>query len=241
MKEQNQTDEMSRLSRLIAILIILQSKRIITASDLAKRFDVTARTIYRDIRTLEQAGVPILTEEGKGFTMMTGFKLPPFLFTEKEAAAIVIAEKFIVNNSDSSLVKNYSDAAAKIKAVLPGDEKDKMELLSSRLKIYSEKNTDKISSDLSSLQFALTNYFLIKLRYHSVKKEDITERIVEPFALFHTNNCWMLVAFCRSRNDYRIFRLDRFLSFQILDEKFQPHKISVSKYLESFKKSEIHP
>lgn len=237
----SQSDALSRLPRLIAILTILQSKRIITANELATRFSVTTRTIYRDIRTLDEAGVPVLTEEGRGFTLMTGYKLPPFLFTEKEAAAIITAEKFIINNSDDSLKKNYSDAVAKVKAVLRGDDKEKMELLSSRLKIYTKEPADTKSETLSALQSALTNFFLVKLRYHSIKKDDITERTIEPFALFHTSAGWTLVAFCRLRNDYRIFRLDRFQSFQILNEKFEPHTLSVAKYLERFSKEEPHP
>ncbi len=84
-----------RLSRLTAILIQLQAKRMVTANDLARKFGVSARTIYRDIKALEQAGVPIVTEEGKGFSLLEGYRLPPIMFTESEANALITAEQLV--------------------------------------------------------------------------------------------------------------------------------------------------
>lgn len=238
---QNQSGSIIRLHRLIAIVIILQTKRIVTAVELASRFAVSVRTIYRDIKLLEQAEVPVSTEEGKGFTLMEGYKVPPFLFTESEAGAIITAEKFIAGNNDESLVKNYASAVDKVKAVLRYTEKDKMELLSTRIKVYANKEADKMSNHLSMLQQALTDYCLIKLHYKSLKMDEVTERIVEPFALFYAGNSWLLLAFCRLRSDYRFFRLDRFQSFEILSEKFEPHKMTISKYLDELAKKELNP
>lgn len=73
--------ETSRLSRLISILTQLQSKRLVTSTELALKFNVSVRTIYRDIRTLESAGVPIAVEEGKGYSLVDGYRLPPVMFT----------------------------------------------------------------------------------------------------------------------------------------------------------------
>ncbi|MEL7062687.1 MAG: HTH domain-containing protein, partial [Bacteroidota bacterium] len=81
-------EEKPRLSRLTAILTQLQSKRLVTAKALAERHNVSIRTIYRDIRTLEQSGIPIVTEEGKGYSIMEGYHLPPVVFTEDEANAL---------------------------------------------------------------------------------------------------------------------------------------------------------
>src|ERR1700748_527364 len=109
-------NELKRLSRLTAILIQLQSSKLTTASNLAKKFDVSVRTIYRDIKALEQAGVPILTEEGKGYFLMDGYKVPPVMFTESEANALITAEQLVLKNKDASFVKEYSEAICKIKA-----------------------------------------------------------------------------------------------------------------------------
>ena len=99
-------NDTKRLSRLTAILIQLQTKRLITSTGLAERFGVSVRTIYRDIKALEQAGVPVLTEEGKGYSLMEGYKVPPVMFSESEANALITVEQLVQKNSDRSLVKD---------------------------------------------------------------------------------------------------------------------------------------
>ena len=92
-----------RLARLTAILTQLQSKRILTAREIAEKHDVSIRTVYRDIRTLESSGIPIITEEGKGYALMEGYNIPPVMFTEEEANALITAEQLINKNKDNSL------------------------------------------------------------------------------------------------------------------------------------------
>lgn len=84
-----------RLSRLLAVLIQFQTRRLLTAAALAQKFNVSIRTIYRDIRALEQAGVPILTEDGRGYTLMEGYKIPPIMFSESQANALILAEQLV--------------------------------------------------------------------------------------------------------------------------------------------------
>jgi len=102
-------NDTTRLSRLTAILTQLQTKRLLTATILAEKFNVSIRTIYRDIRTLEQAGVPIITEEGKGYSLMEGYRVPPVMFTEAQANALVTAEQLVPQNKDTSFIKDYTD------------------------------------------------------------------------------------------------------------------------------------
>lgn len=108
--------ETRRISRLIAILTQLQSKRILTSTILAEKFGVSVRTIYRDIKALEHAGIPIYTEDGKGYLLLDGYRIPPVMFTEDEANALITVEKVLMKNSDSSLIRAYSEAINKIKA-----------------------------------------------------------------------------------------------------------------------------
>ncbi len=108
----------SRLSRLTAIMTILLSRRLVTATHLSQRFGVSVRTIYRDIRALEAAGLPIVTEEGRGYSIMEGYKLPPIMFTEEEACALITSEQLIVRNKDSSLKRVFGEAINKIRTVL---------------------------------------------------------------------------------------------------------------------------
>lgn len=118
-------DDKPRIARLSAIITQLQSKKIVTARDIAERHQVSIRTIYRDIRTLEQSGIPIITEEGKGYSIMDSYKLPPIMFTEEEALALITAEQIIQTNKDQSLITSYQKAITKIKAVLKNTQKIK--------------------------------------------------------------------------------------------------------------------
>ncbi|ASZ14755.1 YafY family transcriptional regulator [Chitinophaga pendula] len=226
-------NDTKRLSRLTAILTQLQTKRLLTAPGLAERFEVSVRTIYRDIKALEQAGVPILTEEGKGYTLMEGYKIPPVMFSESQANALILAEQLVLKNKDASFIKDYTEAIDKIKAVLRQSEKDKANLLADRTRFEQNKNRERNSNNISELQRALTNYFLIDIQYTN-EQHEITSRIIEPFALISTNENWLLIAWCRLRKTFRYFRLDRIKKMQVLAEKFEPHKMTLQAYFDKY-------
>jgi len=225
-------NDIKRLSRLTAILTQLQTKRLVTASELATKFAVSVRTIYRDIKALEQAGVPILTEDGKGYSLMEGYRIPPVMFTESEANALITAEQLILKNKDASFVKEYSEAINKIKSVLHNNTKDKANLLSDRIVFRQNSDNDRTSNYLSTLQLALTNFNLVNVKYHSPDTNETTERTIEPFAIYSTQENWLLIAFCRLRKDFRAFRLDRIRNLNTLNQQFEPHKMTLQEYFE---------
>jgi predicted DNA-binding transcriptional regulator YafY len=181
---------------------------------------------------LEQSGVPILTEEGKGYSLMEGYRLPPVSFTETEANALITAEQLVLKNKDASFVKEYSAAIDKIKSVLRHNTKENVNLLSSRIAIGQNYNLDRTSNYLSSLQLALTNFEVTKIVYQKPDSEETSTRAIEPFAIFNTQENWLLVAYCRLRQSFRVFRLDRIKKLEILPEKFEPHKMTLQEYFE---------
>ncbi|WP_425076398.1 helix-turn-helix transcriptional regulator [Psychroserpens sp. S379A] len=224
--------ETNRLSRLTAILIQLQTKRIVTASELAAKFNVSKRTIYRDIKALEQSGVPVFAEEGKGYTLMEGYKIPPVMFTEKQANALILAEQLVLNSKDASFVKDYLEAMDKIKSVLKYTTKERANILLDRTRYDQNINRERNSNNLSDLQNALTNYNLVRIEY--INKENTTStRVIEPFAILNSEN-WYLVAWCRLRNEFRFFRPDRIQKMEILTEKFEPHKMTLQEYFDKY-------
>jgi predicted DNA-binding transcriptional regulator YafY len=225
-------NDIKRITRLTAILTRLQTNRLLTAVELANKFSVSKRTIYRDIKALEQAGVPIVTEEGKGYTLMEGYRIPPVMFTESEANALITAEQLIQKNKDASLVKEYTEAINKIKSVLRTHTKDKANLLSNRIVFRHNTDNDRTSNYLSVLQLALTNFMLVNIKYHSPDTNQTTHRTIEPFAIYSTQDNWLLIAFCRLRNDFRAFRLDRIQSLNSLSKNFEPHKMTLQEYFE---------
>jgi len=225
-------NDIKRISRLTAILTQLQTVRLLTAPNLAEKFGVSIRTIYRDIKALEQAGVPIFTEEGKGYKLMEGYKIPPVMFTENEANALILVEQLVLKNKDASLVKEYTEAIQKIKAVLKNDVKDKANLLSDRTRNELNLNTERTSNNLTILQHALTNHYLVKIDYVNEANKQ-SQRIIEPFALLSTDN-WLLIAWCQQREEFRYFRLDRIAKLQVLSEKFTPHDMTLQEYFDKY-------
>ncbi len=225
-------EQKPRLSRLTALLTQLQSKRILTARELAEKHQVSIRTIYRDIRTLEASGIPIVTEEGRGYSLVDGFNLPPVMFSEDEANALITAEQLIATNKDSSFTSHYKNALLKIKAVLQTEQQEKTELLSERIVIRKTEKEHKTSDFLMQLQAAITNYQLTTLDYHSLQGAT-TQRSIEPFAIYSTQNNWLLIAFCRLRNEFRAFRLDHMLAIKVGGTVFEPHQITLQEYFNS--------
>ena len=224
--------DLKRISRLTAILTQLQTKRLLTGTELAKKFGVSVRTIYRDIKTLEQAGVPIFTEDGKGYSLVEGYKIPPIMFTENEANALITAGQLVLKNRDSSLIKEYTEAIQKVKAVLLYSTKEKVELLSKRIAVSPAIPETNTSNSLTLIQNALTDFKVLNILYHSEHKNEKTDRKIEPFALYYSlQESWTLIAYCRLRKDYRMFRLDRILNIQQSDLSFKPHKLTLKEYL----------
>ncbi len=224
-----------RLVRLASVLTQLQSKRMITARDIAEKFGISIRTVYRDIKALEESGVPVVTEEGRGYSIMEGYRLPPIMFTQEEANALITVEKIISKNNDLSLSEQYQNAVARVKSVLRYVQKEKIELLESRLQIRGTSKDSEKSRFLSTLQLAVTNYQVVQLDYLSLENKP-SLRKVEPFALFYTNENWILVAYCQLRNAFRAFRLDCIREMKLSGTKFEPHNITLSEYFEQCQK-----
>jgi len=222
---------MKRLHRLTAVLTILQSKKWVTAAQIAKRFGVTERTVYRDIRALEEAGVPLISEAGRGYQILEGYALPPVMFTEKEVNAIITVGKLVGKNSDASLAEDYESALTKLKAILRASQKEKAELLEERMSPSMVRERDAFSSKhLTEIQKAVTNFQALRISYLSLSKEELTQRVIEPQALYFTEKNWILVAWCRLRNDLRDFRLDRIQSLWLLSEKIENRNFSLNEY-----------
>jgi len=233
-------NEIKRLPRLTGILTLLQSGRILTATGLSDKYNVSVRTIYRDIRALEQAGVPVVSLEGKGYTLVDGYRLPPIMFTEDEANALVTAGQLLAKNRDASFVKELSGALEKIRAVMRGSAKERSEFLAERVVSFQNYYRETTSSYLSVVQSALLSRHPLKIEYTSDKKEN-TCRVIEPFAIYSTVENWVLIAWCRLRNDFREFRLDRIEALAVLPEVFEVKEITLQEYFENINGNHFYP
>ena len=221
---------MSQLSRLISILTLLKSKRILTATELSEKYDVSIRTIYRDIRKLEESGIPVVTLEGRGYSLMAGYTVPPVQFTEKQANALITAQHLVKQTNDTSLSENFEEAMTKIKSVFRTSIQEKSERLDSNIYIFDKSLVKAESTALSEIQVAITNLNYTEINYRKPNDFEDSFRKIEPCALYSTDNKWILIAWCHLRQDYRSFRIDRIKHFKILNEKFEDRKFDLQKY-----------
>ena len=125
---------MNRLDRLTAILIHLQTKRVVRAQELASRFNISLRTVYRDVRSLEEAGVPIGAEAGLGY-FLTDYNLPPVMFTNAEASALMMGGKLIETWTDQSVQTEFDSALYKIKSVLKRPDQEHLDDLDAHIRV----------------------------------------------------------------------------------------------------------
>lgn len=215
---------MNRIDRLTAIVTQLQSKRLTKAEEIAKRFSISLRTVYRDMRALEEAGIPIIGEAGQGYSLVEGYRLPPVMFTQEEARAFLVAEKIFEKVTDKGSSDHFRSAMLKIKAVLRTAEKDRLEELAPQIEVIRMRNqlqAGKKSEFLQSILNSLSNQNLIEIIYTTFEEEKTATRVIEPVGVYYSFEQWYLIAWCRLRKDYRNFRIDRMQELKVLTDKYQ--------------------
>lgn len=224
---------MNRLDRITAILIQLQSKRIIKAQEVADRFQISLRTVYRDIKSLEAAGIPIIGEAGVGYSIMEGYRLPPIQFTKEEATSFLMASKIVEQYTDAENYQLYESALYKIKAVLRTVEKNYLEDIAPHILVLNNNYQENLNNNqfLQNILNAINEKRLVSLKYKDINAQNITQREIETIGIYLQRGFWYFIAYCRLRNDYRTFRTDRILDFHILDECFQTQHPTLKEYL----------
>jgi len=198
---------MSQLPRLLSILTMLRSKRLVTGVTIAEKFGVSLRTVYRDIRKLEEAGVPVVTIEGKGYSIMDGYSLPPVHFDQAEVNALITAEKLIAKTKNQSLISDFNTAITKIKSTFQSQMQNKTELLDERMYVFASSSTQIDSQSLSALQLAMTNQQVVHISYKKLHKKMTTQEIATK-----------LVDLCRKGDFETVYR-----------ELYSPDCVSIEK------------
>lgn len=229
---------MNRIDRLTAILVHLQSKRVVKAEELAGRFEISLRTVYRDVKALMEAGVPIGSEAGKGYFIVDGFHLPPVMFSPDEASAMLLAGKLVEKMTDQSIRQAFESALLKIKAVLNTQEKDRLESLEDHIEVWRRKQdppSEFPNKFLTEIQEAVVQKHTLQMAYFSPGKNQVTARLVEPIGLFYYGTAWHLIAWCQLRKDYRDFRVDRIKEMKNTGQSFSnTNLLSLKQYIDSF-------
>lgn len=203
-----------KLDRLIGIITVLQQKGKVTAPYLAKKFEVSKRTINRDIEALCLAGIPIVTEQGAGggISIMKGFSIDTTVFTEEELRSVFVGLKSL-----DSVSKNSKSAllTEKIGGVIPVEENMLIDLSS----FYKEDLSEKIEL----LKKAIDSRRRVTFRYYYAKGEE--DKLIEPALVLFKWSSWYILGFCPDRGDFRMYKLTRLWDLQITDETFEPRAI----------------
>ncbi|MBL8153015.1 MAG: YafY family transcriptional regulator [Anaerolineae bacterium] len=217
---------MNRTDRLLGIVLELQAHGWQRAEDLARTFEVSKRTIYRDMLALMESGVPVMSSPGQGYALVEGYFLPPLSFSADEAVTLLLGADYITRSLDAQFQAAARSAGSKILAVLSDERRTQVRNLQSRM-LFVAMNPlegDTRPELLWQLRRAILQQVAVHLDYHgrggSEASGEKTARRVDPYALINVHQTWYLVGYCHLRRDVRNFRLDRIDHLQILKDTF---------------------
>jgi predicted DNA-binding transcriptional regulator YafY len=219
-----------RIDRMLAITVMLLNRDRITARELAEKFEVSIRTIYRDIDAINIAGIPVVSFSGNdgGFGIMDNYRIDRQVLTLNDMFTILSALKGVNTSLDDVEVET---AIEKIKSLVPREKSVEMELHFEQLAIdlMPWEGSDRHKHIFKKLQHSINQSLLAKIKYSNTKGESL-ERVIEPMTLVLMGYAWYLFAFCRMRNDFRTFRLSRIKNVEVLSNNFIRKEASYKDY-----------
>ncbi|SHE47773.1 helix-turn-helix transcriptional regulator [Pedobacter caeni] len=222
-------ENIKKFERVVHIFFLLQSRSVLPIEELMEKFQVTKRTIYRDLNMLERVGLPIVHQPGAGYSIVDGFRLPPSRFTEGEVLSVMIAEKIMRNHETESIRRNFDQVLTKIKSSFHSQQKKEILHLQDKLLIKEKFDAkDYVPNIMDTLLKSSVSKRLTEILYKNAKGDHPNSRTVEPIGVFNENGNWYLLAYCHSRSDYRNFRLDRIQKIAVLQKHFEKAHPSVN-------------
>jgi predicted DNA-binding transcriptional regulator YafY len=224
---------MNRIDRLFGILTQLQSKKYVPAERIADKFQISVRTVYRDIKALTELGIPVSFEATRGYFIVQGYFLPPVAFNTAEANALLLMEPVVYAFTDKSIQTHYSNALNKVKAVLRHSQKEKLEKLNQNIRLQLPPCFTNDYEYLSLLQHTISTKTIIEFDYKN-NKEEVSRRNAEPIGLIFYAMSWHLIAWCHLRRDYRDFKVSRILKISNTEMPFyKTDHIEVNDYMKT--------
>jgi predicted DNA-binding transcriptional regulator YafY len=224
-------------TRLLSLILLLQSKPLWKAGELAVELNVSERTVHRYMVMLEEMGIPIYSERGPygGFSLVRGYKLPPLIFSAEEATVLYMGAHLVQEVWGQTYEDAVTAVTAKLDNVLPDDLRDEVQRAQQSLVIggLTARDYRPWQSAIHTLRQCIGERLCACLHYRAFGRDEITERVVEPYALTLQWGLWYLVAFCHLRHEMRTFRVDRIQEVKSLTRRFtMPRDFSVREYVE---------
>ena len=206
---------MRRADRLFRLVQLLRSRRLVTAAQLAEELSVSVRTVYRDVRDLEESGVPIRGEAGVGYALQRGYELPPLTFNTAEIEALVLGMRMVQAHGDPDLADAAGSALTKVEAVIPSALREVL----LKTALFAPGRRRPSPQWLGPLRKAIADRQKVHMTYERPNGET-SERAVRPLGLYFWGVVWSMAAWCELRKDYRNFRIDRIVTLDVLDQTF---------------------
>jgi predicted DNA-binding transcriptional regulator YafY len=215
---------MNRTDRLLAMVLELQRKGRRRAEDLAASFEISRRTVYRDVQALCEAGVPVVALPGQGYALMEGYFLPPLSFSTDEATMLLLGSEFVAEHFDSQYKAAARSASRKIEAVLSEKLRREVDYLQNSIALVPVNMPNGESEILRRIRRAIIERRTLQFLYHTRFSADGTSRHnrreADPYGLLNYAGAWYLVAYCHLRKALRNFRLERINELEILETSF---------------------
>ncbi len=221
---------MRRTDRLFDLILLLRDGRLHKAEDLAERLEVSVRTIYRDMDTLQLSGVPVAGERGLGYMMTAPITLPPLNLTLPELEALHLGMAVVGEAADPELQEAARTLSAKIDAVLPEDRSAPQ--TGWGFAVYPFADAAQGFRFMPQIRSAIRSRQKLQIAY-AKPNAPVTERVIRPLQMEYWGRVWTATCWCELRDDFRAFRVDRIRSLKVLAELFvEEQGKSLADYLE---------
>ncbi|WP_221032623.1 helix-turn-helix transcriptional regulator [Actomonas aquatica] len=215
---------MNRIDRLFAITLLLQSRRVVTGAEIAAHFEVSLRTVYRDLGALSEAGIPVVAEAGVGYSLPRGYFLPPVAFTADEAQALALGAVLLAKFGGQGSGDAAAGALLKIRSILSPQGREEIVRLAKAATVFGAGAAVPGTENLVPCARAVSEQRVLRLDYTTAQAVR-SQRDVEPLGVVLYDFHWYLVAWCRLRKAMRSFRLDRVVAMELVAERvpLRPH------------------
>jgi predicted DNA-binding transcriptional regulator YafY len=214
----------SPVTRLLTILDLLQSRPGVTATQLAERLEVEARSIRRYITMLQDSGIPVEAVRGRygGYRLRPGFKLPPLMWTEEEAVVVTLGLQAVHQLGLSQTIPTVEHALAKVERVLPQALRERVQAVQETVVLdLVTRSRAELNTYVMPLSTAAYQGKRVWMRYQARPGEE-RERAFDCYGLVYHSGRWYTVGYCHLRQDTRVFRLDRIRALEMREERFTP-------------------
>lgn len=206
------------------LMLLLQSNKKMSVDKIAEYFSVSRRTVFRDMRILNEINVPITWDRDQGYGIMRGYTIPPLMFTPRELGTVIVGLSFVKSQIDKTLVADAKDVELKINNMLPAELKEFMQGVSDKT-IIDPNYVNKIDKKKGGNWFAIYNAIAerrpIQFKYHSGSVGESSERKMDPYLMVHYTDHWNVIGYCHLRNAPRNFRLNRMSNVAVINEAFK--------------------